>query len=137
MKSYGLAQRGFASQGSAFCPISADTVEQRAAPWLKSLDEWRGRKGEVKTATQVATAIATGKLKSLGLTNKASEQLLEQLPASARSNFAVEGVASRKNGATLFMVSPNVPSVIVLVQLAPGGSLLGVSVVNLAKVTGV
>ena len=91
----------------------------------------------VKAAARVSAAIANGKTKNLGLTEKAGKQLMGELPVSARSSLAVEGVASRKDGATLFMVSPNAPSVLVLVQLDRGGSLRGVSVVDLTKETGV
>jgi len=137
VKSYGLAQRGFTDRRAAFLPIDADTVLARSAPWLKSLDDWHLQKKSVKAAARVSAAIANGKTKNLGLTEKAGKQLMGELPASARSSLAVEGVASRKDGATLFMVSPNAPSVLVLVQLDRGGSLRGVSVVDLTKETGV
>jgi hypothetical protein len=136
-QSYGLAQRGFADPKAPFSPISADTVQARAAPWLKSMDEWRKDKAAVKTAAKVAASIANGKVKNLGLTDKAGEQLLNQLPASARSSLEVEGVATRKDGASLFMVSPNAPSVLVLVKVNSKGSLLGVAARDLAKKTGV
>lgn len=137
VKNYGLAQRGFADRKAAFLPIDADTVLARSAPWLKSLDDWRGQKDAVKTAARVTAAIAKGKTRNLGLTDKTGLQLMDQLPASSRSGFAVQGVAARKDGATLFMVSPLAPSVLVLVNLAPDGGLRGVSVVDLAKETGV
>jgi len=130
-ESYGLALHGFADRQAVFTPIDSGTVQARVAPWLKSLDEWRGHKAAVKTAAQVTAAIANGKPKSLGLTDRASQQLMGHLPASARSNLAVEGVAWRKDGATLFMVSPNASSVLLLVQLDPNGGLLGIAVVDL------
>jgi hypothetical protein len=136
-QSYGLAQRGFADPKAPFSPISADTVQARAAPWLKSLDEWHGDKSAVKTAAKVAAAIANGKVKNLGLSDKAGRQLLDQLPASARSSLEVEGIATRKDGATLLMVSPNAPSVLVVVKVNSKGGLLGVAAVDLAKAKGV
>jgi hypothetical protein len=137
VKSYGLAQRGFTDRRAAFLSIDADTVLARSAPWLKSLDDWHGQKKAVKSAARVSNAIAKGKIRSLGLTDTAGQQLMEQLPASSRAGFAVQGVAARKDGTTLFLISPNAPSVLVLVKLSQSGDLLGLSVVDLAKETGV
>jgi hypothetical protein len=109
------------------------TIADRMRAWSASTAAWGNAPETAAAAEQVRAAIARGRVARLAPANTTWRgREIDALPQAVRASFAVTAAAARGDGATVFLISPLAPEIIIVLDMR-GHEPAGLSVVNLAN----